>query len=291
MSPHQELGMPRSSHLAALILVLFCPALLAHADSGRQHSSPAQELVQRVVANELNGQSADHSHWMFRMQHEESGNSVVKEVIETANGNLERVVERNGKPLDAAEQKEEDRRIQALVRDPDALRKKEQERKHDAQQAQSLLKILPHAMLFTEQGRQGDIVRLSFRPNSNYDPPTREAMVFHHMEGTMWVNARQLRLVRIDGKLMDEVKFWGGLLGHLDKGGSFSVHDSELAPGVWDTTYLNVNMHGKAVFFHTIAVTEREIHSDYRRVPEHLTPTQAADMLEKQDLTLARAGK
>lgn len=287
--------MPRSTvrrlHSAALILVLSCPVWLAHADSGRQPSSPAQELVQRVVSNELNGQSADHSHWMYRMQHEESGNSVVKEVIETSQGNLERVVERNGRPLEAAEQQQEDRRIQALVHDPDALRKKEQERKHDAQQAQSLFKILPHAMLFAEQGRQGDIVRLSFRPNPGYDPPTREAMVFHHMEGTIWVDARQLRLIRIDGKLMDEVKFLGGLLGHLDKGGSFSVHDSRLAPGVWDTTYLDVNMHGKAVFFHTIAVSEREIHSDYRPVPEHLTLTQAADMLARQDVKLARAGK
>ena len=216
---------------------------------------------------------------------------MAKDVIETNQGNLERLVERNGKPLDAAEQKKEDQRIHALIGDPDRLRKKEQERKHDARQAQSMLRILPHAMLFTQQDRRGNIVRLSFRPNPAYSPPSREAMVFHHMSGTMWVDARQLRLVRIDGTLMDEVKFGAGLLGHLDKGGTFSVQDSELAPGVWDTTYLDVKMHGKALFFHTIAVSEREIHADYRRVPQNLTLAQAAALLEKQDVKLARAGR
>jgi hypothetical protein len=58
---------------------------------------------------------------------------------------------------------------------------------------------------------------------------------------------------------------------------------------VWDTTFLDVNMHGKALFFHTIAVSEKEIHSEYRRVPNDLTLGQAAALLEKQNVSLARA--
>jgi P27 family predicted phage terminase small subunit len=135
--------------------------------------------------------------------------------------------------------------------------------------------------LFTEEGRQGDVVRLRFRPNPQYRPTTRQANVFHHMAGNVSVNAKQLRLVQIEGKLMDAVKFGGGLLGHLDKGGWFSVRDTEIGPGIWDTTYLDVNMHGKALFFHTIAVTEKEIHSLYRRVPDNLTLEQAAALLEQ----------
>jgi hypothetical protein len=157
--PQQEIPVLQSTlqRLAwiGLCLVLL-PGAFALAGPGRQLSpqAPADELVQRVVNKELSAQAADRSHWMFRMRHQESGVDVAKDVIETNQGNLERLVERNGKPLDAAEQKKEDRRIQALIGDPDRLRKKEQERKHDARQAQSLLRILPHAMLFTEQDRR-----------------------------------------------------------------------------------------------------------------------------------------
>jgi hypothetical protein len=139
-----------------LCLVLCFPGALALTDSGPPLApqGTAQELVQRVVNTELSSQAADRSHWMYRMRHQESGTDVVKEVIETNQGNLERLVERDGKPLDAAEQKKEDQRIQALIRDPERMGKKEQEREHDARQAQSLLRILPHAMLFTEQDRR-----------------------------------------------------------------------------------------------------------------------------------------
>ncbi|MGE5726615.1 MAG: hypothetical protein ACM34G_15645, partial [Acidobacteriota bacterium] len=75
-----------------------------------------------------------------------------------------------------------------------------------------------------------------------------------------------------------EVKFAGGLLGHLDKGGTFNVKQSEIAPGVWDVTCMNIQMNGKALFFKTIAVREKDIRSDYRRVSSQLTLAQAADL-------------
>lgn len=79
-----------------------------------------------------------------------------------------------------------------------------------------------------------------------------------------------------------EVKFAGGLLGHLDKGGTFNVKQSEIAPGVWDVTCMNIQMNGKALFFKTIAVREKDIRSDYRRVSSQLTLAQAADLLNRQ---------
>jgi hypothetical protein len=40
----------------------------------------------------------------------------------------------------------------------------------------------------------------------------------------MVVDAEQKRLIGIDVRLMAEVRFWGGLAGYLDAGGTFSVH-------------------------------------------------------------------
>jgi len=41
-------------------------------------------------------------------------------------------------------------------------------------------------------------------------------------------------------------------------------------------------MKGKALFFKTIAVQEKEHRSDFRTVPDSLTLSEAADMLTKQ---------
>jgi len=50
---------------------------------------------------------------------------------------------------------------------------------------------------------------------------------------------------------------------------------------------MNVQMNGKALFFKTIAVRQKDIRSDYQRVPDHLTLAQAANLLKKDTNTLA----
>jgi hypothetical protein len=60
------------------------------------------------------------------------------------------------------------------------------------------------------------------------------------------------RVAEVVGRLTHEVKFGGGLLGHLDSGGDFDVKQAEVAPGFWELTVLNVHMKGKALFFRTI---------------------------------------
>jgi hypothetical protein len=154
-------------------------------------------------------------------------------------------------------------------------------------QAQDLLKMLPHAFLYTYAGRSGEVVRLNFRPSPKFHPQSRKAAVFHDMVGSLWLNLKQQRLAGIQGRLNQEVKFAGGLLGHLDKGGSFDVKQTQIAPGVWDVTYMNVQMNGKALFFKTIAVREKDIRSDYQRVPSNLTLAQAAKRVKKETNTLA----
>jgi hypothetical protein len=78
---------------------------------------------------------------------------------------------------------------------------------------------------------------------------------------------------------MNDVKFAGGLLGHLEKGGQFSVKRAEIAPGVWELTDLAVSMRGKALLFKTISVQQKELHSEFQRVPNNLTLSEAAGLL------------
>ncbi|MGA9498006.1 MAG: hypothetical protein WBV41_19245, partial [Terriglobales bacterium] len=98
----------------------------------------------------------------------------------------------------------------------------------------------------------------------------------------IWVNEREMRLAEIEGDLIREVKFYGGLLGYLDQGGKFNVKQSEVAPGYWEVTMLDVNMHGKILFFKTISVQQNEIRSNLQRVPDNLTLAQAAEELQKR---------
>jgi hypothetical protein len=99
------------------------------------------------------------------------------------------------------------------------------------------------------------------------------------MEGTLVVDAEQKRLVEINGHLTSEVRFLGGLLGHLDKDGTFCVKQQQVGVGHWDLRLMSVQMNGKALFFKTITVLEAKSLLDYKPLPPGATLQQAADFL------------
>ena len=107
------------------------------------------------------------------------------------------------------------------------------------------------------------------------------------MAGEVWVDAKQQRLVSINGHLINEVKFVGGLLGHLEKGGQFTVTRTEVAPAHWEVTEMTVNMQGKALLFKTISVQQKELHRNFERVPDGLTSADAVAILLTQSLIAA----
>jgi hypothetical protein len=263
------------------IIILLGSTALSQSDPANPEVS-ANELARKVVTNELKSQNEDHGHWMYRLEKEESGRKQVQEIIETNNGSLSRLFSIDGPPLTAKQQQTENQRMQRLVSHPDEQCKLQQASKKKAEQGARLFNILPDVFVFAYTGRQGDLVTLTFRPNPDFQPASLEARVFHGMQGEMTVDIKQERLAALNGHLMEDVKFGGGLLGYLHKGGKFEVKQAEVAPGHWEMTVLGVDMNGKALLFKTIGVQETENHSDFHLMPDDLTLTEATGMLNGQ---------
>jgi hypothetical protein len=283
-------GAPGTSLAARLIhgsatvtitIILLGSNALPQSESDRVGMS-ANELARSVITNELKFQYDDHGHWMYRLEKEESGRKQVQEIVETNNGSLSRSLSIDGHPLDAKQQQKENQRLQSLVSHPDEQRKLQQASAKKAEQGARLFNILPDVFVFSYAGSHGDLATLTFRPNPNFKPHSIETGVFHAMQGEMTVDTKQERLAAINGHLMEDVKFGGGLLGHLDKGGKFEVRQAEVAPGQWEMTVLGVDMKGKALLFKTVGMQESENHSDFHRMPDGMTLAEARDMLNRR---------
>jgi len=247
----------------------------------------ANDSVRSALQNEVRAETNDHSHWMLKLETEKSRRKETDEVVETKNGDLKRPILINDRPLTARQQHEADEQVRRLVGNPGALRKSLQEQNDDAARSQRMLKILPQALIFRFGQQKGDAVELLFSPNPHFHPPTREAQVFQAMEGSLWIDSKQQRLMELSGHLTREVKFGGGLFGHLSAGGQFHVKQMEVAPGYWEMTLLQVDMKGKALFFKTISVQQKLGRSDFHQVSDSLTLAEAADLLHKQTVDVA----
>jgi hypothetical protein len=262
------------------------------AEGAAAASIPPQELLRAVVGNELRSSEKDHSHWMYRDHDIEPAKNVVKECVDTSGGQLCRVLERDGHTLTWQEQQQEKQHIHDVVSNPGEQKKKQKAQQEDDRKAAELVNMLPTGFLYQYAGEEGDYTRLKFQPNPGFYPPSREAMVFHCMAGTILIDRRQKRLADMKGTLIRNVDFGWGMLGRLNKGGTFEVKREDVGDGHWVTTLLDVHIHGKALFFKTINAEQHEVTENFKRVPDRLTLIQGASMLEEPAFTASvKAGK
>ena len=248
--------------------------------------SSADQFVNEVLPHEVEAQLQDQTLWTYLERKRVDGVWKLFHVYQTQEGPIDRLVEVNGQPLTPAQLEDEDQRIQRLISRPSQVRQRQKREHDDGVQAQNLLRMFPAAFRFQYDGKQGSLVRLRFTPNPQFQPTDHTAQVFHHMEGTMLLDPEQKRLAAINGTLTSEVKFFAGLLGHLDKGGTFAVTQQEVSPHLWEVTVMHVHMRGKALFFKTIDAQEDETYSDFQPVPSDTTLHQAAELLKQAPIDL-----
>lgn len=272
--------------LAVVGLFLGVESGVAQSQSTTQ-ISPAT-LVKSVIYNEMHPSAQETAHWKYKLDKTLGGRQETRTVVETQSGSLDRLLAVGGTPLTELQQAEEAKRILRFSHSPEEQRKAEQARQKDADQCNAIFKMIPDAFIFEQSGQSGDAIRLSFTPNPQFQPPSREGKILQHMTGEMWVSASQKRLISIDGQLTSDVKFGGGLLGHLEKGGQFLVKRTEVAPNDWEVTELTVNMQGKVLLFRNISVQQKELHSNFERMPGDITIADAAGLLLKQTLVAAK---
>ncbi len=242
------------------------------------------QLVHDVVATEVKAQEEDQSLWQYRQTKSQEGKNELIEVIETKQGSLQRIVAVNGHPLEPGPEQNEDARIQHLLHDREAFQKQRRKAQQDFAEELRLLQMLDEAFIYQDEGKDGTLRKLNFKPNRAFHPPNHEGEVFHHMEGTVWLDMEQKRLVRMSGVLTSDVKFGWGVLGHLAKGGTFVVEQREVGKGHWELTRLDVDMNGKALFFKTIEVKQAVRNFGFKPVSAEVTLQQAAEILKRDSL-------
>lgn len=270
----------------ALIMagMLVFPAFLNAAQQSGTSAQPQEDpnqFVRTVLNNEVKAEDNDTTYWRFQETDHRNGRKEVSDVVDTKYGEVERLIEINGHPIGSVQQASEDQRIASLVSDPDKIKEQEKKRREDGKHEENMLKMLPDAFRYQYDGMDGRLTRLRFSPNPNFHPPNHEAMVFHHMTGTMWLDGGQKRLARIDGRLTSDVLFGYGLLGRLYKGGTFSVSQIDLGSGHWEIEKLVVQMNGKALFFKTIGSHQNQSFTGYKEIPNGTTLKQAAGLLKE----------
>jgi hypothetical protein len=210
--------------------------------------------------------------------------SQTKLFVQTSEAMAGMVVANDDKPLDPEQRRGEMWRIKRFLKDPDEMKKKQKQEKEDAARIRRILKALPDAFLYERAGVEPNgLVRLNFRPNPKYDPPSRVEQVLTGMEGYVLLDTKKNRIARIEGTLVKDVSFGWGILGHLDRGGHILLEQANVGGDHWEITRMDLSFTGKILIFKSINVQSSEVYSGFRPVPSDLTYAQGVELLAKEE--------
>ncbi len=292
---------PFSSLWARCALAAWTTAfgLIASAQVASPTGISADELVKKTIENEVAAANNVAVKHMFRSRRQTPRGSQTRLYVETKDAMAAMLVAINDQPLNQQQQQGEIGHLGWLMSNPDQLRKKQAREKEDADRTLRIVKALPDAFHYeyagSETGKPGvgkegcALVRLSFRPNPSYSPPTRVEQVLGGMQGYLLIDPDNRRLAEIDGTLFRDVSFGWGIIGHLDKGGHFVVTQADVGDGTWDISEMKLNITGKILLFKGISMVSDEVFSDFRRVDENLTFAQGVKLLEQEQDKLAHS--
>ena len=271
--------------------------VLAQPSSGKVVAAPSltgQALVERALANELNAaQNAnfdanndanqDASHPMrYQLRKTSPRVTTTKEILETRDGEVARLIAINDKPLSPAAEANEEARLNALLGDPGKQRRRKQAEDDDEGRVFKVLRALPSAFLYQyagpSEGPTGKLEKFTFRPNPDFNPPDLETEVLPAMTGELWIDPVRLRVARLEGHLQQDVDFGWGILGRLNKGGWIVIEQADVAGGQWRTVRFQMQMSGRVVFKNRVFDTT-EVQTNYAPLPPGMSYQKAIETL------------
>jgi hypothetical protein len=274
----------------------------ASAPSNYSPDAPsAIDLVRSAVASEVAAANDSSIKHMFRARKRTPQGSQTRLYVETTDAMAGMTIAYNDQPVSPEQSQGEESRLAGLMGNPEQLRHKHSQEQETAERTLRIVKALPEAFLYEydaeekgapDLGKDGArLVRLKFRPNPQYLPPSRVEQVLEGMQGVVLIDPEVRRVARIDGTLFKEVGFGWGILGHLDKGGHFLIEQRDVGDGSWEISRMGLTFTGRILLFKNIAIKSDEVFSDFRRVPGDTTFAQGVEILKAEEAKRAEGRK
>ncbi len=214
----------------------------------------SQEQMQqlfRVVADkdaENDKRLRDYTYIERNEEHKIDGKGGVKsteaktyEVMELYGEQVQRLIEKEDKPLDAKDAAKEEEKIQKVIdkrknESADDRRKREEKEEKDREEDRKFVHEVADAYNFklvgTELvgGREAWVI--DGEPRPGFVPHMKESKFLTKFRGRVWIDKADLQLAKMDVECLDTVS-WGVFLARFHKGSRFMLEQTRVNDEVW----------------------------------------------------------
>jgi hypothetical protein len=281
--------------VCALTIAVATPAALpASQDSPASPlSTPARSWVVDCAKNEVLVIQHPGSYLRYRYHVIDEKGDQLRDQIETPEGSVARLVQRDGRPLTPDEDSAERDRLNALVASPSDFARHIRREQDNKKMGANLLNLMSDAMLWSYAPGQPQLpsppsgsppgqpptqpspqptpdpplVVLDFKPNPNWSPPDIEAEPLTGLEGRVWIDARARRVVRLEGDLFHAINIGWGVVAHIYPGGTVLLQQTKVAGDRWIVSHIVEQLTVRALMVKTVKQRVSFDTANYQPVP------------------------
>ncbi|HEY0263899.1 MAG TPA: hypothetical protein VGC07_05195 [Granulicella sp.] len=265
--------------------------LMACAQSPAQNNSLLARAPRDWIVDAANNEIAilkdNPVHLRYRMHVVDQRGEQLRDVIETKDGTVARVLARGDKPLTAEESKGERDRLTSLMNSPQDYEKHAKNDASSRKMAVDMIKLMPDAMIYTYTPGQPDagpgegegVVVMDYHPNPKWSPPSTLSEALTGLEGRVWIDAKTHTMVRMQGHIFKGVNFGWGMLAHIYPGGQLALEQTHITGNRWIYLHFTEQITVRALMVKMLNLHTQIDASEFAVLPEALTYQEAIRQL------------
>lgn len=288
----------------SLLLFLLCvgPALAFGQDAGSAETKPAspatslsfpstattltqdqiKELIQKVADNDDKNDKLqrDYTYTEREVEHKLDGKGNTKstetktyDVLEIYGEQVEKLIEKDDKPLSDKEATKEDEKIQKIIdkrkneTDKDRekrLKAEEKDREESRQWVHEISDAYNFSLVGTEAvgGREAWVI--SAEPRPGFVPHLKYANWLSKFHGRVWIDKADLELSKMDVECLDTFS-WGLFLARFHKGSRVTLEQTRVNDEVWLPLHLDLNIGVRLALVKGFNIEDEQTFRDYKK--------------------------
>ncbi len=214
------------------------------------------------------------------------------EVLEIYGEQVQRLTEKDDKPLDSRDAAKEEEKIQKIIdkrkneSDGDRRKREEKEEK-EREDGRQFVREVADAYNFKLAGTELVGGRESWviegEPPARLRPHMKEAKFLPKFHGRVWIDKTDLQLAKLDVECLDTIS-WGLFLARFHKGSRFMLEQTRVNEEVWLPKQLAANVDVRLALLKNFDVNIEQTFRDYKKF-RATTKILAIEDLQKQDET------
>jgi hypothetical protein len=195
------------------------------------------------------------------------------EILEIYGEQVDRLIEKDNKPLPAKEAEKEEEKIQKIIdkrkNESESDRKKREEKEEkDREEGREFVRDVADAYNFTLVGSETiggrDAWVIDGVPRSDFTPHARGGRYLSKFRGRVWIDKADLQLAKLQMECLDTIS-WGLFLARFHKGSRFTLEQTRVNDEVWLPLHLTAAVDARLALFKSVDADVDQSFRDYKK--------------------------